>query len=128
MSKCDNCGKEAEVKNYVIKDELGTRYRNLCTECAAQVTEKSVGTHGEKGDQADNHHDSSNGMVMSKLYRAVAILLAGLGFVSGLIVGSAFSDILLTLYIWIGTAFTFLIYWGIGCILKNQEAILAKMK
>ena len=34
MSKCEICGKEAELKEYKIVDSLGTRYRNLCTDCA----------------------------------------------------------------------------------------------
>ena len=34
LGKCDMCGKtNIPVSNCVIKDDLGTRYRNMCAEC-----------------------------------------------------------------------------------------------
>ncbi|MBQ4120014.1 MAG: hypothetical protein IJD45_06470 [Clostridia bacterium] len=34
VGKCDICGKESTPVFYcTIKDDLGTRYRNMCTEC-----------------------------------------------------------------------------------------------
>ena len=34
MPKCEMCGKEADLKEYKIVDDLGTRYRSICAECA----------------------------------------------------------------------------------------------
>lgn len=36
MSKCDNCGLEKETRECVIRDNKGTRYRNLCFSCIAE--------------------------------------------------------------------------------------------
>ena len=37
MPKCELCGKEDDLKEYKIVDKLGTRYRNICPECAEKL-------------------------------------------------------------------------------------------
>ncbi len=50
MPKCEKCGKEAELKEYKIVDELGTRYRNLCPECSNELKEGKPLTTNESSD------------------------------------------------------------------------------
>ena len=33
MAKCDNCGRETDVRECRIRDDMGVRYRSLCDDC-----------------------------------------------------------------------------------------------
>ena len=38
MPKCDNCGRETDIKECRIKDEMGVRYRNFCDDCIVELS------------------------------------------------------------------------------------------
>ena len=38
MAKCDNCGRETEIKECRIKDNMGVRYRNFCDDCIVTLS------------------------------------------------------------------------------------------
>ena len=39
MEKCEICGCEAELRSCKIKDNLGTRYRKICSSCITSLSE-----------------------------------------------------------------------------------------
>ena len=41
MAKCDNCGRDAEIKECRIKDNMGIRYRKLCDDCIITLSSES---------------------------------------------------------------------------------------
>lgn len=38
MAKCDNCGRETDIKECRIKDSMGVRYRNFCDDCIVTLS------------------------------------------------------------------------------------------
>lgn len=38
MAKCDHCGKEADIKECRIRDNMGVRYRNFCDDCIVTLS------------------------------------------------------------------------------------------
>ena len=40
MGKCDNCGVFADLQECKIQDDLGIRYRKLCSKCIAELQVK----------------------------------------------------------------------------------------
>ncbi|MCC8072846.1 MAG: hypothetical protein LIO62_01800 [Clostridiales bacterium] len=79
----------------------------------------------------------------SKIYKIIAIVIAVIGFIGGIVCGNVFKTATLksvysTTYeytfnytvmigVWVGTLLSVLIYYGIGAILVNQESILLKL-
>ena len=56
MPRCDKCGRERDVRECKVRDDMGTRYRNLCEECilsAGASTHIDISNNKEAG-QTDN--------------------------------------------------------------------------
>lgn len=81
-------------------------------------------------------------MNYSKIYKTISLAILSIGLILGCCLAFVFKvpvegsyytssdgnvNYLLMLYIWSGTLFVFAIFWGIFCILQNQEAIIVKM-
>lgn len=79
----------------------------------------------------------------SLMYKIVAIIIAVIGFIGGIVCGNVFETATLKnaytmtyeytfnytvmIGVWVGTLLSVLIYFGIGAILANQESILYKL-
>ena len=59
------------------------------------------------------------------LFTIVGAIISIVGVISGIVVGISFNNLMLCLYVMIGTFLYAIIYFGIGKILKNQEKILS---
>lgn len=132
MESCDKCNETSmDIKKYVISNSAGIKKINLCSRCANELLQASSATLEDLNtlncanstQQPTKTHSN-----ISMLYKIIAIIIAIAGFASGIFSGIASEEFIISVYIWLGSALSFSIFWAIYCILKNQEQILSLIK
>ncbi len=68
MPKCDICGRERDVRECKVRDDMGTRYRNLCEECilsAGASTHIDIVNNKEAGNKKIEQIENIENIIMT---------------------------------------------------------------
>lgn len=156
MGKCVNCNRDCEVQTYSIKDSMGTRYRDLCSDCANNLNKDPncilISAKSETGISTIISDPKIEPIKksMSNMYKAFSIVIAIVGFIIGITLGKVYPiltveyeypsiqmgdtttiehfNLPIMLYAWVTTVIVFFLFWAIYCHLKNQESVLSKLE
>lgn len=140
MSKlgiCEYCGKQKLLFRYSLKTDQKQIEKYICKECAESLGNEFQAELIDSGTRTDFKLISVGRK--SIIYKTISYLVVAFGLAGGFAAGSVFPlanfasilqsgastsfNLPIAICVWIATLPSFLIFWGIGCIMENQEKI-----